>query len=235
MKIELPRVQSFEFQSGTVELWGMLANKFNWTEEQIFQTGPHILRVTLLLVIGIIFSIIILRNGTKWSRVFFRTGPVVPAKLSVGTLITFLVLGSLMTFGMGLAPQERDCGWDVISSYEIGSTYLADQIPPGSKFFWIGGLSTIPLLYLDDVEIYPPQINDKYSYRLAGNPDELLRYGWWNAELAQQWYDDADVILVEASLYDQKLDGIILGESSPTTPMLPCRSNSSIHIYWREP
>lgn len=41
-----------------------------------------------------------------------------------------------------------------------------------------------------------PQLNDGYSYRLGGDLDELVSYGWWIAELAQQWVKDADVILI---------------------------------------
>ncbi|MBU0510996.1 MAG: hypothetical protein KJ638_04750 [Chloroflexi bacterium] len=235
MSIELPRIQSFEIQPGKAVLWGLLANKFHWTEQDIFQAGPQIIRSGLLMFLGLLFGCLILRYGALWSQTFLKPMGGPSERLNTGTLIAFLACGVLLTLGMGLAPQERDCGWDVIASYEAGGAHLADQIQPGSKVYWNGGLSTVPLLYLDDIEIYPPQLNDGYSYRLGGEPDELVRYGWWSADLAQQWAQEADVILIEARSYDDRPDPAAFDEVPPTSPLLPCRTDSQIHIFIRNP
>ena len=39
-----------------------------------------------------------------------------------------------------------------------------ETIPPGSRIYWFGQLSVVPLLYLPGVRIYPAQINGDYSF-----------------------------------------------------------------------
>ena len=74
MSIELPRIQSFEIQPGKVVLWGLLANKFHWTEQEIFQAGPQIMRSGLLMFLGLLFGCLILRYGARWTRILSKSG-----------------------------------------------------------------------------------------------------------------------------------------------------------------
>jgi hypothetical protein len=132
---------------------------------------------------------------------------------------------------MGFTPQEADCGWDIIASYEEGGAHLAETVPKGSMIYWNGGLSAIPLLYLPDFTMYPPQINNGYSLRSGGDKHELIRYGWWSEEVAQDWRQEADVFLVEG--WRESPDASLFNEATPTKPLLPCKANSEIHIYIR--
>jgi hypothetical protein len=96
----------------------------------------------------------------------------------------------------------------------------------------------VPLLYLPDIQIYPPQINGDYSFKLEGNPDALLKYGRWNPELAQEWADQADFILIEQRNYEGWLKDLVnsgaFDELEPTPPTVYCRDNAQIRIFRRK-
>ena len=234
LQIDVPRMESFRIQPGSIALWSLLANKFGQEELDILHRAVTISRLAAFLLLAALFAWLVLRFGRRLVRAVTDLTP----SYAAGSLLTFFILGTLITLLAGLAPYDRDCGWDVIACYEAGGQHLAEQVPPGSKVYWWGGLSAVPLLYLPDVDIYPPQINHGYSYRLGGQPDDLARYGWWSKELAHQWAQEADVLLIEARLYGTFPTSIAESEAfdevSPTLPMVPCRSNSSIHIFLRE-
>ena len=230
----VPRFNNMRVQPGRIAFWQLLANKYDLTE----QLTALILRRFLFifvasLIVGFIFWI-----GHKSTVLLFPSHPRSKRSSGFGTVMVFLSVGSLLTSLIGTMNQGLACGWNVIETYEIGGRYLAEHIPAGSQIYWSGGLSAVPLLYLDDYELYPSQLNMTYSYRLGGQPDELVRYGWWSKELAQQWAQEADVILIEARLYGTFPTNIAESEAfdeiAPTPPMVPCRSNSSIHIFIRE-
>lgn len=229
MHIEIPRVKSFRIQPGTMELWSPFANKFGWEELQIART----LQTAVFILLGVFAGWLIVKFGARLGCTLLGKS----ASRSAAHLAAFLLIGWVVTSVAGLAPYDRDCGWDVIASYEQGGAYLAENIPAGSQVYWRGGLSVVPLVYLPDVEIFPQQINQDYSYRLSGGPDELLRYGWWSYEVAGQWLAETDVILIEERLYDTFLVDIAEGgdfyEIPPTAPMVTCSANSAVHIYLR--
>jgi len=238
LRLDVPRLRGFRIQPGKVELWSILSNKFGWAEVDIFDTATETLRAGVPIILGLVIGIILLRFGPVWWGRFVgpekrKTYSPVAAAFSV-----FLVLGTLLSLGLGFSPGDRDCGWDVSASYEAGGAHLAEQVPAGSQVYWWGGLSTVPLLYLPDIGIYPPQINGGYSFRLGGESDELRRYGWWSEQLANQWANEADVILIEARLYGgfatMFAESAAFDEVSPTAPLVPCRANSAIHIFIRE-
>ncbi|MBL7162779.1 MAG: glycosyltransferase family 39 protein [Anaerolineales bacterium] len=238
LRIEVPRFSSLRIQPGTVELWSLFANKFGWAEVHIFSTTTDLLRAVIPIFLGLIIGLVLLRFGSVWWDKIAGADRKNIYSPNAGIFTLFLLLGTVVSLGLGLSPGDRDCGWDVIASYEAGGAHLAEYIPAGSKVYWWGGLSTVPLLYLPDVEIYPPQINNGYSFRLGGDPDDLARYGWWSRELAEQWIQEADVILIEARLHGGFATSFVESEAfdevSPTPPLVPCRSNSPIHIFLRE-
>lgn len=233
MHIDVPRLKAFRIQPGTTELWSLFANKFGWSEVEVVEYAIDWSRAIVFVILGLMFGWLVLKFGNRIGKA------LVGSKISSGAavLVTFLIFGTLFSLTAGLAPDTRDCGWDVIASYEAGGAHLAEYVPEGSKVYWWGGLTAVPLLYLQDVEIFPAQINHGYSYRRGGDPDELIRYGWWSAEVADQWLKEADVILIEARLYGgfatQFAESEDFDEVSPSPPMVPCRKNSPIHIYIR--
>jgi hypothetical protein len=67
----------------------------------------------------------------------------------------------------------------------------------------------------------------------------LVKYGFWTKDLARLWLQDATVILVEEKRYDDPIESAIgsgmFYEVSPSPPQVPCRPDSVIHIFLREP
>ncbi|MEA3349185.1 MAG: hypothetical protein U9Q82_01035, partial [Chloroflexota bacterium] len=201
-------------------------------EEEIFYTTTVLLRRLTPALLVLLFGGLLFFFAVKRIRLIQKIPSDSARSLSTNTILIYIVLGTLLSFGIGLTPQEAGCGEDVISAYESGGAHLAEYIPAGSKIYWRGGLSPIPLLYLPDVKLYLPQLNDGYSYRLGGDPDELVRYGWWNEELAARWRQEADVFLVEE--WRGGMESEFFDEVSPTQPLLSCQHGSEIHIYIRE-
>lgn len=162
---------------------------------------------------------------------------------SRGSHIASLAFIIMLLVGVFLSPtpilgggfKTYDCGGDVIQRYAAAGAHLAQYIPAGSRLYWEGGDSAVPLLYLKNVEIYPAQINGDYSYRLGGDPDALRRYGFWSEQLAHRWAPEADIILVEAQKYRGWLHELLesgnYDELPATPPLLDCRNNSEIHIF----
>jgi len=153
-------------------------------------------------------------------------------------LVIFMLGGILLSpFSLTFDIQSNNCGDDIINSYEEVGKYLSEIIPPGSLVFWKGGRSSIPLLYIPEVQIYPSQINGDYSYFLGGDSQIILKFGGWNEELANQWMQEADYLLIEERYMESWFKGIDLNdgytqlEKSPYTNA--CRENSQIRIYER--
>jgi hypothetical protein len=163
------------------------------------------------------------------------------SSLASQALVVMLAGGMFLspTILLGGGYKTYDCSGDVIASFEAAGRHLAENIPAGSRVYWKGGLSVAPLLYMPDVKIYPPQVNGDYSYYLAGDTDLLHKYGFWNDELARQWANDADYILIQERYYEGWLkDHVNSGgfdELPPTPATLPCRADSPIHIFRRLP
>jgi len=155
-------------------------------------------------------------------------------------LMIFVLSGTVLTpsqpFSAGYSFYE--CEGDVMQSYAAAGKHLAQAIPSGSKVYWKGGLSVVPLLYASDISIYLPQINGDYTYYRNGSTDELERYGFWNEELAKKWALEANYILIEQRYYKEWLADLVnsgaYDELNSTPPVVPCRDNSRIRIFRRK-
>ena len=153
-------------------------------------------------------------------------------------LTTLLVVGLLLspTPVLGAGYGDYDCGGDVLASYETVGANLAAHIPEGASVYWDGGKSAVPLLYLPDRQIYPAQLNGAYSFRLGGEADALLGYGFWSTELQQNWQAEADYLLIEERVIDNYvLDSDTWTEIAETPPAVVCFNDATIHIFQRSP
>ena len=93
---------------------------------------------------------------------------------------------------------------------------------------------------MPDIRIYPPQINDGYTYLEGGEDlDQIYRLGRWNEALARQWLDEADILLVEARFFKGWLRDAIMTlpfeQLPPTPPTVYCREDSQILIFKKIP
>jgi hypothetical protein len=157
------------------------------------------------------------------------------------TVLVFLLVGTILspvtTF---LSPEYYNaCSGDTIASSKAVGEHLASLIPSGSKVYWDGGDSIVPLLYVPGIEIYPAQINGAYTYKIGGESERLLKLGLWNLGLAYVWQRDADFILVENRNYSSLLLRIYLEsgafEELESTPLTnPCDPESDIRVFRRK-
>ena len=236
LELRVPRVRSFQILPGSIELRGLLQNKFALATGEVVQIARFILPAIAGLIIG--FGLLI--AAILLARYLSRSGQRSQISFGSITIILFLILGYLLTPSavLGGGYSTYDCRGDVISSYETAGKYLAQKIPNGALVYWQGGNSAVPLLYLPNAEIFPAQINGDYSFRLGGDPDALARYGFWSEVLAHDWAQQADYILIEERLYSGWLSRLVdaggYDELDPTPQVAPCQGNSAIHIFRRK-
>jgi hypothetical protein len=184
----------------------------------------------VLVVAGIALRVIY----SQWMR-----------KKAQGGTIGLLAVNAFLILGLVLSPTKilgagNDffyCeGTDVFASYERAGRELSEVIPPGSKIYWEGRIPAI-FLYLPNVKVYGPQLNHLHYYFKGGEADTLRRFNYWNDELARQWLDEADYILVQTTekvyLTDEMLESgqYVKVMSAPRAEK--CRWQSAIQVYQR--
>ena len=232
-ELQIVRISELRLLPGTSALSNLITNKFGISSHQQQRIGEFVLWSLALALILMIISLgrDILRKQTvrvDLSKHICRLAVIVSAWLVI------------LTLAFGYHNRAYDCGEDVIDSYETAGKFISDLIPSGSKVYWLGGQSPTLLLYLPQVEIYPPQLNMAYTYRLGGNPEEMLRFGSWNKALAEEWLQESDFVLLE---HDKVNDGIArtfleiadeYHEVATSPPVLDCRPDSYIHVYKRD-
>jgi hypothetical protein len=161
--------------------------------------------------------------------------------ISIGytILMVFVTVGAVLspTIPLGGGPYAYDCPGDAIKSYRIAGEALARVIPPGSKVYWAGDLSAVPLLYIPGAITFTPQIEGSYSRFVGGDADKLLRFGLWNEEIAQEWARESDFILIKERYYEGWLKELVESEAfdelEPTPSTVECRPDARIHIFQR--
>jgi len=254
----VPRMRSLQVLPGTIELGALIENRFGATIQTQIRYVPAVagfaIGVTILLLTVAVFSPV-LRRRTPMA------GSAGAVALSFTLLLGFIFSP---TIALGNGFQTYDCGQaenelvdpnaadgladtilenssqDVIQSYETVGRYLAATIPPGSKVYWRGVLSAVPLLYLENPKLYPSQINLDYTIYLTGNDEDLERYGLWSDSLGKRWVQEADYILVAERYFKDWLEVTLLDEAkyrelSPSSSVAPCNARSFLHIFDRIP
>lgn len=175
-----------------VPLWGPLEAKFGWSIEDSWVIVPSLLGLGL----GVLLAL------AAWWRSRRGANSSVAYSAMAGLLIISQVLGPTVLFGGG--DQTLDCGGDVVANYAAAGEDLAALLPENATVYYDAANSPVILLYLGGVGIYPPQMNNVFSFADIGGPqvnDELLRFGYWNPDWAAQWRAEADFVLVEGRHY----------------------------------
>lgn len=225
LALNVPRVRDGWFQPGSTTLWEVISNKFD-PERNIAEKIVSTAAGALLGALFLLSSFLIRR--WKFPRINFGY------LLAVSLLILGFLLSPLLAGSAG----HPDCdGMDVIAANEQVGRRLAESIPPGSRVYWNGGLSVAPLLYAPHISIYLPQINDGYAYRIGGDSQELLKYGFWNNLLAAQWKQEADYIIVESWRYPKMksdLSESVFVELPRFRVQTSCIEGSDLRIFQRK-
>jgi hypothetical protein len=229
VNIPVPRMQNMKFLPGSTPIWIFLRNKFGWPYETLQQAIPA--------AAGLFFAIVLIGAMVLVCNLLFKQ----EKRFSPGyvMMIAYLLIGTILSPGrmLGGGKFADYCSSDVIASHEAVGKQLSDLIPAGSKIYWENDISPLPLLYLSDMEVFPPQLNHGFSFRQGGDPDILYQNSLWNKELANRWIEEADFLLIAEKLVPsfEESEGFSLmtDELSPTGWTVVCRDRSSIHIFKR--
>jgi hypothetical protein len=235
--LNIPRWMLGDFQGGSAPLGAVIINKF--------AIDPQALRRLLPLAFGLAAGgLVVLATllATRLARRMSTSSGIIPASFGYTALVIFLAAGTLLSpaRALGGGYGTYDCPGDVIASYAAAGNRLAEAIPTGSRVYWKGPLSAVPLLYVPGIKIYPAQINDGYSMLAQGDDEALIqRFGRWNEPLAHRWAEEADFILIEERQFRGWLrDYVRIGEFEElpaTPPAAACRADSAIRIFQRLP
>jgi hypothetical protein len=226
----------YSLSSGSVELGELVRTLLRLEPQQLrrlLPTGAGFLAGALVLLLALLVK----AASSFWQKSYNGE------RVSFGylSILILLIGGTLLTPTLPLAGgyEFLECSGDTIRSYEAAGEHLARLIPPGSKVYWRGALSAVPLLYLPGIEIYPSQINGTYTYYKNGDSDALLRYGFWNEELARQWAQEADYVLIQPRFFQGWLKKAVKSdefeELEPSPPVVACRDGAEIRIFRRKP
>lgn len=220
----LPVPRSLIPSEGFTSLGSIISNKFD--------LDPGSTRKISAVIGGGLIGTALILFASGVTAAFFKgrsAFPRVAAHL-------FLICGTLFSPFFSGHYARPDCEMDVIISNEKVGQYLADFIPPGSKVYWDGGLSFVPMLYVPQAIIYPPQVNSGYSFMLSSDSDKLLRLGQWNQELKEQWLGQSDIFVIEGKRY-KNWETFLTGDRFEEYPRsefsTSCLSNSNLRIFKR--
>ena len=223
------------FVLGPGKWWEVLSSKFGWE----FSTTLKIIGIVLFIIIvlallGVLTYFlnfhVISKNGSKKNQYLPQV------------LVIFLGLGILFTPTdiLGGGKHNYDCQIGVIKTYDTAVDEISPYVNRGSHVFWIGSGTQPVLLGLIEkrgIEIFPQQLNSQYSFRFGGDVDQLARWGFWNTELAQEWINISDILLLE----NQALTGwfepvyslvdLADFEKVGETSMIGCDERQRLFIY----
>ena len=224
------RIKNKRILPGQTEIWRLLHNKFDWPFENLQRILPAFFIMGVFILI-VLLLFLFTRKMKKRPAAFSIT----PWILTGSTLLVIL-MAPFPIYGGG--KSEEVCQDNMIAGYNQVADSMIPLIPAGSTVYWENTTSPIPLLYLEDINIFPAQMNHQFN-RLQGGDSNLINlYGYWNDELAAQWREEADYLLIEEPILPGMEERGEIPESfhqiAVTEPIAACRPYSSIYIYERE-
>ncbi|MEI7989766.1 MAG: glycosyltransferase family 39 protein [Chloroflexota bacterium] len=229
LDLPVPRISHGQILPGASKVWSLLSSALGIPHALLDDLIPPLICLLGGFMVVIIGFTIARFNKSKTGGAYY-------------TAIIFLVLGSVLLpmefFGKG--NYSLKCSADIIVRTEEVGTKIASIVKPASLVYWENDLSPLPLLYINKVRVFPPQLNHWYGYFQKGDADILSKYGFWNNELAQRWIKQADYALL-AEPYTRKWSrqpGFLTqyDEVNFTLPTDPCdnENGSPIHIFRRK-
>lgn len=180
-----------------IPFWGLFENKFGISLHDSRRIIPAL--VGLGAGVTLVSAALIHAAFTKPRK----TNGALPR-----VLLAILVIGLLFspTLVLSYGDSNLQCGGNLIAAYEDLGTQLRPFVRETDSLYYQGPNSPAILLYLPAMTIYPPQLNNVFSFSNRGEgatADELLRFGYWNEELKQRWIGEADLVLIEARRYPE--------------------------------
>ena len=226
LNIPVPRLRGLHLLPGWATLWQVLNNKFHVDYWDARAYIPAVAGFAVGILFLIIMSIIY-RHHLQRKKM----------NLTSFSAYGFLILGVILLPVLAWPYDEPLCRTDIISSYEQVGAQLAKIAPPGTKIYLDGSLADVPLLYIHDPNLLLPQLNDIYSYKIGGDPDKVLRNGFWNEQIGLQWRDAANVFVIGADRYPGWRDYLTpkkFEQIQLSSALFPCSSDANILLFKRK-
>jgi hypothetical protein len=226
LNLPAPRIRNFEILPGFVTWWEILSNKFHMSRNSAMRYASAAFGFS----VGVLITLI---SYWAWRRFRHVSSVRFGAFFAASVLVLQLVLSPVLHGSFA----ARDCTSDVILANEQIGRHLQGIIPQGSLVYWAGGLSAAPFLYLPGVNIFPPQINNGYSFLSNGDTAELYKFGWWNEEMDAEWKASADFFIVEDQRYNVWKDFFNPDQFDefPRSPVgTSCMEGSTLRIFRRK-
>lgn len=189
LKLPAPRMRDLRILPGFITWWDILSNKFHLNNNLAIKYASTFF--------GFVTGCLIIATGYFIWRRRWRSRAGFGAFFASAILALGLVASPILHGSAGI----KECNSDLILANEQIGSHLRGIIPEGSSVFWDGGLSGAPLLYLPGATIFPAQLNSSYSFIRNGETAEVIRFGFWNEELATEWKASADFFIIEAERY----------------------------------
>lgn len=228
LDMPVPRMSNGQFLPGTTTLVEFITNKFG-TELIVIK---RYLASVLGLFVGIAVLLVVFIMSRRRKDAQKRPG------FAFVLINVFLAIGLLLSPVLNTGGSRTDCEQDLLLANEQLGAHLASVIPADSLVYWDGGLSFTPMVYVPQARIFPPQINDGYSFRIGGDADTLARFSHWNNELQNQWIASASVFIIESKRYSNWKDFLNPQEfeeyQKPSTAP-SCTDGSELRIFHRLP
>ena len=222
----VPRFRGGHLLPGWATLWQVLNNKFHVIYADARAYTPAFAGLVIGILLLFISSVIYRHHPRRKMMNFTRF-----------SIYGFLILGVIVLPVLAWPYDEPLCGKDIISSYEKIGTQLATIAPPGTRIYLDGSLTDVPLLYLQDPTILLPQLNDIYSYKTGGDPDLVLRNGFWNEQIGLEWRDTSSVFVIGADRFSEWRDYLTprkFEQIQLSSSLFPCRTDASLLLFKRK-
>ncbi len=230
MDWQLPRFSGGHLLPGTAPTGAMIQGRFGLSLDSSLVAADSLQAVGVAVVLLIIL-------GSAARAAARRGGPGLATAANRGLAVVAAITIGSATFAFGSGYHGYDCGADVVAAEQAAGTYLKGLIPSGAHIYWSGDQSPVPLLYLDRPSLYPPQLNGIYTYRYGGDAASLVRNGYWNQALAEDWLASADYVLVSQDAYTgwiaRQLTPLAYDQAAPSPPTNPCDPGSALMLFRR--
>lgn len=228
LDLSVPRMRDGQFLPGATTLVDILRYKFTLELPVIKRLISSVIGLGVGMSILVVAFLIWRRSKNSQNRAGF----------ALVLVNSYLAAGLLLSPLLNLGERSIDCRRDMILAHEQLGAYLSEIIPSNSLVYWDGGNAFTPMVYVPEARIFPPQINDGYSYRFGGDADTLYRFSHWNDELIAEWKASADVFIIEAkrfSVWKDFLTPQAFEEFAPPPAAPTCYEGGELRIFHRIP
>ncbi|MBS4060367.1 MAG: glycosyltransferase family 39 protein [Bacteroidetes bacterium] len=186
LQMPMPRVSGGVLLPEWTTLRVILANGFDMSFSEARKLVPTLAGLGGGILLALLFGMI-----ARFSSRLRYLGP------GLFSVYGFLLAGFAFLPFYHTLPADTLCATNAIVTYDqqIGSR-LSAFTRPDDKVYLDGARTAILMLYISDAEVLPPQLNGDNSLRVGGDPEALLKRGYWNEEVGLSWRETADVFIL---------------------------------------